>query len=139
MLGAAAVQDTYKFAATTCARCPFAAACVRTPSQGRTISIHPYEHQLQAAAERRQQSDFPALMAMRPTIERKQAHLNRKGSNRTRYNGLRKARLQLFWSAAVVNIERLMVIGHAIAGLVTLETAIAERLPSQNLPAALVA
>jgi len=54
------------FAAATCGRCPFAIACVRTPGQGRTISTHPYEHQLQAAAERRQQPDFQALMARRP-------------------------------------------------------------------------
>jgi len=82
---------------------------VKTPGQGRTISIHPYEHQLQAAAERRRQPDFPALMAQRPTVERKQAHWNHKGGRRSRYFGLRKNRLQALWSAAVVNIERVMV------------------------------
>jgi IS5 family transposase len=105
------------FAAATCGRCPFAIACVRTPGQGRTVSIHPYEHQLQAAAERRQRSDFPALMAKRPAVERKQAHLNRKGASRSRYFGLHKTRLQLFWSATVVNIERLMAIGQAVSSL----------------------
>ncbi len=111
------------FAAATCGRCPFAVACVRTSGQGRTISIHPYEHQLQAAAERRQQPDFPALMAKRPTVERKQAHLNRKGSHRSRYFGLQKTRLQLFWSATMVNIERLMSIGQAVASLGAAATA----------------
>jgi len=105
------------FAAATCAACPLAEVCVRTPGQGRTISIHPYEHQLQAAAERRQQPDFPALMAQRPGVERKQAHWNHKGARRSRYYGLRKTRLQALWSAAVVNIERLMVIGQALDGL----------------------
>jgi len=103
------------FAAATCGRCPFAIACVRTSGQGRTISIHPYEHQLQAAAERRQQPDFPALMAKRPAVERKQAHLNRKGASRSRYFGLHKTRRQLFWSATVVNVERLMAIGQAVS------------------------
>jgi Transposase DDE domain len=107
------------FTAATCGRCPFAIACVRTPDRGRTISIHPYEHQLQAAAERRQRPDFSVLMAKRPTVERKQAHLNRKGSRRSRYIGLRKTRLQLLWSATIVNIERLMAIGQAIGSLGT--------------------
>ena len=105
------------FDAATCAACPLAEMCVKTPGQGRTISIHPYEHQLQGAAERRRQPDFPALIAQRPTVERKQAHWNRKGGNRSRYSGLRKTRLQVFWSAAVVNIERLIVIGQALEGL----------------------
>lgn len=104
------------FDAVSCAVCPFAAVCVQTPGQGRTVSIHPYEQQLQAAAERRQQPDFPPLMSKRPTVEHKQAHLNRKGGRRGRYFGLRKVRLQAFWSAALVNIERLTVIGEAIAG-----------------------
>ena len=100
-----------------CGRCPFVVACVRTPGQGRTISIHPYEHQLQAAAERRQQAGFSAVMVKRSTVERKQAHLNRKGSRGSRYFGLRKTRLQLFWSATMVNIERLMSIGQAVGSL----------------------
>ena len=105
------------FDAATCAACPLAEICVRTPGQGRTISIHPYEHQLQAAAERRRQPDFPALMAQRPGVERKQAHWNHKGGRRSRYYGLRKTRLQALWSATVVNIERLLVIGQALDGL----------------------
>ena len=56
-------------------------------------------------------------MAKRPAVERKQAHLNRKGASRSRYFGLHKTRLQLFWSATVVNIERLMAIGQAVSGL----------------------
>jgi IS5 family transposase len=105
------------FAAATCAACPLVAICVRTPGQGRTVSIHPFEHQLQAAARRREQPDFPALMAQRPGVERKQAHWNQKGGRRSRYYGLHKTRLQALWSAAVVNIERLMVIGQALNGL----------------------
>jgi transposase len=105
------------FDAATCAACPLVGMCVKRPGQGRTISIHLYEHQLQAAAEGRRQPNFPALMAQRPTVERKQAHWNRKGGRRSRYFGLRKTRLQALWSAAVVNIERLMVIGQALDGL----------------------
>ena len=40
----------------------------------------------------------------------------RSGGRQGRYFGLRKVRLQAFWSAALVNIERLTVIGEAIGG-----------------------
>lgn len=105
------------FAAATCAACPLMSRCVQKPGKGRTINIHPYEDQLQAARERRSRPDFEGLMRKRPTIERKQAHWNRKGGARSRYFGQEKTRLQAFWSAAVVNIERLMVMGGALGSL----------------------
>ncbi len=101
------------FAVGTCASCSLASRCVRTPHQGRVITIHPYEDQLQAARGRRAQPDFEALMRKRPTVERKQAHWNDKGGRHSRYLGKRKTGLQALWSAAVVNLERLMVLGYA--------------------------
>lgn len=101
------------FAAATCAACPLHEICVQAPGRGRTITINAYEDQLQAAARRREQPDFPELMRKRPTVERKQSHWNRHGGHRSRYFGHRKTRLQALWSAAVVNLERLMVIGGA--------------------------
>jgi IS5 family transposase len=105
------------FAAATCAACPLVARCVQKPGKGRTINIHPHEDQLQAARERRSRPDFPGLMRKRPTVERKQAHWNHRAGARSRYFGQRKTRLQAFWSAAVVNLERLMVLGSALAPL----------------------
>jgi IS5 family transposase len=105
------------FAAATCATCPLMSRCVQKPGKGRTINIHPYEDQLQAARERRSRPDFDELMRKRPTVERKQAHWNRKGGARSRYFGQEKTRLQSFWSAAVVNIERLIVMGGALGSL----------------------
>lgn len=101
------------FAAATCAACPLYQRCVKIPGKGRTITINAYEDQLQAASQRREEPDFPELMRKRPTVERKQAHWNRRGGHRSRYFGHGKTRLQALWSAAVVNIERLMVIGNA--------------------------
>ncbi len=60
-----------------------------------------------------------------PIVERKQAHLNRKGSCRSRYFGLQETRLQLFWTGTMVNIERLMSIGQAVASLRVAGTALA--------------
>jgi hypothetical protein len=56
-------------------------------------------------------------MAQLPGVERKPAHWNHKGGRQSRYHGLQKTRLQALWSAALVNIERLMVIGRALDGL----------------------
>jgi hypothetical protein len=107
------------FAAATCAACPLLSRCVQKPGKGRTINIHAHEDQLQAARERRSRPDFEELFRKRPTVERKQAHWNRKGGARSRYFGQDKTRLQAFWSAAMVNIERLMVLGGALSALTT--------------------
>jgi hypothetical protein len=61
--------------------------------------------------------DFDELVRQRPTVERQQAHWNRKGRARSRYFGQEKTRLQVFWSAALVNLERLMVLGGALSAL----------------------
>lgn len=105
------------FAAATCAACPLLSRCVKKPGKGRTINIHPHEDQLQAARQRRSQPGFDELFRQRPTVERKQAHWNRRGGARSRYFGQEKTRLQAFWSAAVVNLERLMVLGGALNAL----------------------
>jgi hypothetical protein len=55
-------------------------------------------------------------MKKRPTVERKQAHWNAKGGRRSRYMGQSKTRLQAFWSAALVNLERMMVLGVGLDG-----------------------
>jgi len=99
------------FDAEVCAACPLLGRCVRVPGRGRTINIHAHEDQLQAARERRREPDFQGLMGERPVVERKQAHWNRKGGRRSRYFGQPKARLQALWSAAMVDLERLMVLG----------------------------
>lgn len=107
------------FAASVCAICPLFARCVSRSGIGRTINIHPYEAQLQAARERREQPGFHALMRQRPTVERKQAHWNTRGGRRSRYFGLPKTRLQAFWTAAVLNMERMMVLDAGPGGPAT--------------------
>lgn len=111
------------FAAAVCAICPLFARCVSRSGIGRTINIHPYEAQLQAARERREQPDFDALMRQRPTVERKQAHWNVRGGRRSRYFGLPKTRLQAFWTAALLNLERMMVLDAGPGGRVTAQAA----------------
>lgn len=104
------------FALEICAACPLASKCLSKPGTGRTVGIHPYEDQLQAAAQLRQRPDFDRIMRERSAVERKQAHWNVKGGRRTRYMGQSKTRLQAFWSAALVNLERMMVLGVGFDG-----------------------
>jgi transposase len=104
------------FAVATCSVCPLATRCLNRPGAGKVIEIHPHEDQLQAAGQRRQKPDFERIMKKRPTVERKQAHWNAKGGRRSRYMGQSKTRLQAFWSAALVNLERMMVLGVGLDG-----------------------
>lgn len=105
-----------RFPATTCTSCTWAPMCLSRPGQGRLVGVHPHEDQLQAARQRREQADFASILGQRPIVERKQAHWNAKGGRRSRYMGQRKTRMQALCSAAVVNLERLMVIRSAISG-----------------------
>ena len=99
------------FSRRACAVCPLASRCLRGKSASREIHIEAYEDQLQAARQRRGQPDYALLLARRPTVERKLAHWNRKGGRESRYFGHRKTLVQAYWSAALVNLERLMVLG----------------------------
>ena len=99
------------FSQRVCGSCPLLSRCTPARRGRREIHIEAYEEQLHAARQRRLQPDFALLFSKRPTVERKQAHWNRKGGRKSRYIGQRKTRLQAFWSAALVNLERLMVLG----------------------------
>lgn len=104
-----------RFAAADCAGCPLASQCLSKTAR-RVVGIHPYENQLQLARQRRERDDFAAVIGQRPTVERKQEHWNRKGGRESRYFGMAKTRMQAFWSAAVVNLERMMVLSDQITG-----------------------
>lgn len=104
------------FSRRACAACPLASSCLRGSQPSRVIHIEAHEDQLQAARQRREQPGFALLLAQRPTVERKLAHWNLKGGRESRYFGHRKTLLQAYWSAALVNLERLMVFGAPFAG-----------------------
>ncbi len=109
-------ESTARFALSTCSACAWMPVCVVATARGREVGVHPYEDQLQAARQRREQPDFDEVMRNRPTVERKQAHWNAKGGRRSRYMGQRKTMLQALWSAAMTNIERVLVIGTLLGG-----------------------
>jgi DDE family transposase/transposase-like protein DUF772 len=106
------------FAKAACDRCPLRARCV-APARGRRDLLIAPDQELLIAA--RQALKDPAtaehLRRTRPRVERLLGLLaHRYKARKSRYIGTRKARLQVAWTAAVVNLNP---IGHHL----TAETA----------------
>lgn len=96
----------FRFPAKGCAACPLRAQCTQS-RHGRVISLQPDEIQRQRQREEQQTPSWKALYRQRSQIEHKIAELVRHGMRRARYIGHAKTQLQLFFTAAVVNLERL--------------------------------
>jgi hypothetical protein len=97
----------FTFLRSTCEACPLFARCVKSKTDGRTVSTHPFEAYLQAARQRQQTDEFKVLYPVRSAIERKQAELVQHGLRDTRYRGQPRRQLQRLWTAAAVNLKRL--------------------------------
>ena len=73
------------------------------------MHLHAYEDLLQDALVVQQTTGFLARYhSARSTVERVIAHLVRHGFRHGRYFGARKTLFQALWSAAAVNLQRLM-------------------------------
>ena len=94
----------FKFDAATCASCPLKEHC--TKAKARHITIQPDEAERQRIYAQQATPQFQKRYRQRPLIERAHAELARIGIHQARYRGLRKERLQLAFSALVVNIQR---------------------------------
>lgn len=96
-----------------CADCPLRPQCTDSP-KGRTITIGPYERQLQAARERQADPAWKAdYTATRPKVERKIGHLMRRkhGGRRARVRGQTKVAADFNLLAAATNLARLATLG----------------------------
>ena len=96
-----------------CARCPLRAQCT-TATNGRTISIGPYEQTLTDARTRQADPDWVAdYRATRPKVERKIGHLMRRkhGGRRARVRGTVKIDADFRLLAAAANLARLATLG----------------------------
>jgi hypothetical protein len=103
----------FAFPRATCEACPLFERCVHSQTAGRTVRTHVYEEYLQAATDRQSTEEFKRLYRLRPPVERKIAELVRHGLRNTRYLGQRKRQLQRLWTAAAVNLKRLIRIAQA--------------------------
>ncbi len=96
----------FQFAAKRCADCPLRPQCT-TNRQGRQIQIQPDEAERQRLRAEQADPEWQALYRQRPRIEGKIAELVGHGMRRARYIGRTKTLLQLYFTAAVVNLKRL--------------------------------
>jgi transposase len=100
-----------KFSSSDCAPCPLRSLCTRAKSKRRTITIRPeQQHKALLAARQRTTTDtFDQLYAARAGIEGTLSQAIRvTGLRRARYIGLAKTHLQHIFSAAAMNITRIM-------------------------------
>jgi IS5 family transposase len=104
----------FVFDGADCAACELRTRCtskapekMRATGLGRTVSVHPREGLLKEARQRQETERFQQLHAKRPAVERKIAHLMRRGLRQARYVGTRKTRFQALATALVANLARL--------------------------------
>ncbi len=92
-----------------CQDCPQREQCTTAQKTGRTVTLHAQEALLQAAREEQEKEGFRDRYCYpRSTVERVIGHLTRHGFRQARYFGAAKTLLQALWSAAAVNLQRLM-------------------------------
>lgn len=113
----------FVFDGAACAACDLRTQCtskapekMRATGMGRTVSVHPRESLLQEARAREESEDFRELHAKRSVVERKIAHLMRRGLRQARYFGVRKTRFQALATALVANLARMATLSGARAG-----------------------
>jgi IS5 family transposase len=99
----------FTFPRQRCQDCPQRDQCTTAQRTGRTVRLHPQEALLQAARKEQEKEGFKERYSHpRATVERVISHLVRHGFRQARYFGLAKTLFQALWSAAAVNLQRLM-------------------------------
>lgn len=113
----------FVFSGADCAACALRTRCtskapekMRSTGLGRTVSVHRRETLLQEARQRQKTEGFRDLHAKRAVVERKIAHLMRRGLRQARYFGVRKTRFQALATALVTNLARLGTVLEAEPG-----------------------
>lgn len=104
----------FLFDGARCATCGLREQCTRKSPEkmrssgiGRTVGVHQHEAVLEEARREEDTDAFQARLALRPLVERKIAHLMRRGLRQARYFGTAKTRFQALATALGVNLARL--------------------------------
>jgi len=99
----------FRFPMAKCNSCPVQRKCTREESGRRTVGIYVHHWEMMEAEKYNVTAQYMKDMRLRPAVERKLAELVRyHGLRRARYRGLKKLGLQCFFTAAAVNIKRLI-------------------------------
>jgi adenine-specific DNA glycosylase len=99
-------DKAFVFLESQCSNCPMRDHCT-LKGKGRIVSLHPEEQKRREIIEQTQTPEFKALYRNRAKVERKVAHVMRKGMRKSRYIGKSKTLTQLAFRAAGVNIKRI--------------------------------
>lgn len=90
-----------------CAACPLRTGCT-TAATGRTLSLHEHHAQVVRRRAEMRTPEFWQAMQRRPPIEGTISQLVRQGVRHARYRGVRRVNLQLIFTAAGINLRRLL-------------------------------
>lgn len=101
----------FRFQTKTCAACPLRAQCTTSKREGRSVAVRPDEAAYRVLRAEQETESWKADYRERPRVEHKIAELMHHGMRRARYLGRAKTQLQLLFTAAVVNLKRLGVLG----------------------------
>jgi len=105
--GAGQKVKQFVFERDACAACPLFQRCVKSKTNGRTVTLNFHEDVINDARERQGTEEFAEKYKERPKVERKIAELVLHGLRQARYVGRKKKRFQALWTAALVNLKRL--------------------------------
>ena len=99
----------FHFDAALCTACPLRPRCVAAgPGRGRQVSLHPQEALLQAARTLQHSAAFAPYRHLRQAVEHRLARLVQLGLRQARYIGRHKTAAQLYLTATVANLTRIL-------------------------------
>lgn len=100
------VIKAFVFNKQVCNRCPLREQCTKH-GKGKIVSIHPEEETRRQIITQIETPEFKKQYRLRAKVERKIAHLIRRGVRKSRYVGKAKTFIQLAFTAATINLKRL--------------------------------
>ena len=99
----------FRCAAAVCDACPLRPQCVAAQQgRGRTVTLHPQERLLQAARVFQHREAAGPYRRLRQTVEHRIARLVQLGLRQARFFGHQKTSFQLYMTATVANLTRIL-------------------------------
>jgi hypothetical protein len=98
----------FVFPTESCSGCSLRSQCTRAWKTGRTVQVHPFEAELQAARRLQRSPDFSPYRRARQVVEHRNARLMQLGMRQSRCFGREKTRQQLLMAASVANLTLIL-------------------------------
>lgn len=108
-------EKHHRWSEEQCSQCPLKAQCVKPESRRRTMRILPDFRERQRKARRAKSKKGRMRLRKRVVVEHAIGRLKQLGAGVSRYFGRAKTKLQLAWTAAVVNLRLLATLQRRVA------------------------